>query len=49
MEISQFLRKEGSRYFRVLRNKYKEDDYESVLIADSNDICESTYNLYLRC
>jgi hypothetical protein len=39
-----FLRKEGSPYFRVLKNKCGEDVYEKFVIANSNYICENTYN-----
>jgi hypothetical protein len=35
------LTKEGSPYFRILNNKYEEDDYEEFkLLITYNDMCE---------
>jgi hypothetical protein len=36
------LTKEGSPYFRVLKNKYEEDCYGGVLIVNANDTYENT-------
>jgi hypothetical protein len=37
------LRKEGLLYFRLPKEKYK-DDKRGVLIHNSDDICENTLN-----